>query len=259
MNLIRLRRWCSFLRGTRCTTTCPPGPGSCRQGRPCTMSRLPSWGSSCPRRMVSATWRPFLRRTGRPRHCSTTICQRPAGTFPLGRGCILSPRHRRTGRCHPLRFRRAGSSCPRRTVSATWRPLLGRTSRPQHCSTTTCPHPAGTFPLGRGCSQSPRRSSVSTAPRRSSCSDSSCPCPWCTGPPTPGCTMTCPCWTGRCLLGMRSGRLLRLCSRSGPRLRTGRSNSQFRSRTFRNCIGSGLSPPMCRRCGRRMRRRMIRC
>ena len=122
MNLIRSSRWCSFRRGTRCTTTCPPGPGSCRQGRGCTMSRRPSSGSRCPRRMVSATWRP----------------------------------------------------------------LLGRTSRPRHCSTTTCPRPAGTFLLGRGCIPSLRLKSASTPLRCSSCSDSSCPCLWCTGPPREG-------------------------------------------------------------------------
>ena len=176
MNLIRSRRRCSFRRGTRCTTTCPPGPGSCRPGRACTTSRRPSWGSSCRRRTVSGTWRPCLGHTGRPRHRSTTTCPRPAGTFLPGRVCIPSPRRRHTGRCHLLRFRRVGSSCRRRTVSATWRPLLGRTSRPRHCGTTTCPHPAGTFPLGRGCIPSLRLKSASIPPRRSSCSDSSCPC-----------------------------------------------------------------------------------
>jgi len=115
------RRWCSFPRGKRCTTTCPSGPGSCRRVRPCTMSRRPSWGSSCPRRMASATWRPSPRRTGRPKRWSTTTCRRSAGRFPLRRACR---RTRRPTSGSTLRPRsRWCRCCP--CLRHTGRPMLG--------------------------------------------------------------------------------------------------------------------------------------
>ena len=188
MNLIRSRRRCSCRRGTRCTTTCPPGPGSCRPGRPCTTSRRPSWGSSCPRRTVSATWRPFPRRTGRPGRWSTMTFRRSAGRFPLRRACRLKRRPR------------SGSTRRPRSRWCRCCPCRWRTGRPRPvCSRTWRLHP-GTCQPRRACRRTPRPSSGSSCLRRMR-SAPCCRCRWRTGRLTRSCTTTCRCTAGRILLG----------------------------------------------------------